>query len=306
MNTDLKARAEALLAALKVDGDLLDEDERVTVAFIALHGTFGEDGCVQGAGDLTTLPDQLIAALAAVDQAADSVVSLTLPTGTRITPPHRDSEQALLSLVLALSANETDASDYTSGPSAKSIEDPQGCVDIARLGGYLDALDGVPQPGGDLAADGHALCVAGNHDVKLARKLRGRDVKLTHGLAESVAQLATQPASFSTEVADFLEGLIAHYVLDGGQVVVAHAGLQERLSPTAPVDGSAYEHTSEQAHDLPRSFLQALERLEHSADARRLLGDAFVEGYVAVKALEYDSFQREISAWERRWLVPQA
>jgi protein phosphatase len=78
-------------------------------------------------------------------------------------------------------------------------------------------------------ADGHALCVAGNHDVKLARKLRGRDVKLTHGLAESVAQLATQPAAFSTQVADFLEGLIAHYVLDGGRLVVAHAGLKEEM-----------------------------------------------------------------------------
>ncbi|HRI48702.1 MAG TPA: protein kinase [Pseudomonadota bacterium] len=65
--------------------------------------------------------DQLIAALAAVDQATDSVVSLTLPTGTRITPPHRDSEQALLSLVLALSANETDASDSTVLPGSVPI-----------------------------------------------------------------------------------------------------------------------------------------------------------------------------------------
>jgi len=92
------------------------------------------------------------------------------------------------------------------------------------------------------------------------------------------------------------------YLAIAASLAAGLAGLQERLAPTAPVDGSAYDHS----HDLPRSFLQALERLERSADARRLLGDAFVEGYVAVKALEHDSFQREISAWERRWLVAQA
>ena len=39
-----------------------------------------------------------------------------------------------------------------------------------------------------------------------------------------------------------------------------------------------------------------------SAMARALLGDAFVTGYCAVKALEYQSFLHEISAWERRFL----
>ena len=32
---------------------------------------------------------------------------------------------------------------------------------------------------------GAALCVPGNHDMKLMRKLRGKDVQITHGLAES-------------------------------------------------------------------------------------------------------------------------
>lgn len=42
-----------------------------------------------------------------------------------------------------------------------------------------------------------------------------------------------------------------------------------------------------------------------SASRRRLLGDAFVTGYCAVKALECESYQSEISAWERRFLLPQ-
>ena len=37
-------------------------------------------------------------------------------------------------------------------------------------------------------------CVPGNHDMKLMRKLDGRDVQITHGLAESLAQLEARAA----------------------------------------------------------------------------------------------------------------
>ena len=38
-----------------------------------------------------------------------------------------------------------------------------------------------------MVAAGTALAVPGNHDLKLVRKLRGKDVRVTHGLAESLA-----------------------------------------------------------------------------------------------------------------------
>ncbi len=76
----------------------------------------------------------------------------------------------------------------------------------------------------NMIAGGRALCVAGNHENKLLRHLRGRQVQLTHGLAETVAQLAADPVD---GLAPFLDGLISHYVLDGGRLVVAHAGLKE-------------------------------------------------------------------------------
>ena len=77
--------------------------------------------------------------------------------------------------------------------------------------------------------DGDALCIPGNHENKLLRALRGRKVQITHGLAESLEQLNAEPEEFRDAVEQFLDGLISHYVLDEGRLVVAHAGLTERL-----------------------------------------------------------------------------
>ncbi|MFC4454859.1 metallophosphoesterase [Deinococcus sonorensis] len=76
---------------------------------------------------------------------------------------------------------------------------------------------------------GTALCVAGNHDDKLRRALAGRAVSRTHGLEVSLAQLDREPGPFRTQVRTFLGALPSHYVLDGGRLVVAHAGLPERF-----------------------------------------------------------------------------
>lgn len=76
---------------------------------------------------------------------------------------------------------------------------------------------------------GQALCVPGNHDMKLLRKLKGKDVLVAHGLAESLSQLEREPAEFVESVVRFLETLASHYVLDGGKLVVAHAGMKEEL-----------------------------------------------------------------------------
>ena len=80
-----------------------------------------------------------------------------------------------------------------------------------------------------VVAQGTGLVVPGNHDTKLMRKLRGRDVRVTHGLAESLEQLDREPPEFRGQVADFIDALVSHYVLDDGKLVVAHAGLKESL-----------------------------------------------------------------------------
>jgi protein phosphatase len=109
---------------------------------------------------------------------------------------------------------------------------------------------------------GAGYCVLGNHDDKLLRWLKcereiadstarnlsvenGGDpsseqekapldskapravnkVKLTYGLEQSVAQLATETQEFRDQLLEFIPELPSHLVLDGGRLVVAHAGL---------------------------------------------------------------------------------
>ena len=141
------------------------------------------------------------------------------------------------------------------------IGDVHGCYEelaalLGRLGyrveGYGQTVEAIAPPGrkavfvGDLVdrgpmipdvlrlvmrmvEGGAAFCVPGNHDMKLVRKLKGRDVQLTHGLADSVTQLDREPPEFKQAVMKFLDDLVSHYVFDDGKLVVAHAGMKEEM-----------------------------------------------------------------------------
>ncbi len=84
-----------------------------------------------------------------------------------------------------------------------------------------------------MVAAGTAFAVCGNHEDKLLRALRGRNVRVSHGLERSLEQLAAEPEEFRAAAAKFIDGLVGHYVLDGGRLVVAHAGLSEKLQGRA-------------------------------------------------------------------------
>ncbi|WP_327267958.1 polynucleotide kinase-phosphatase [Streptomyces sp. NBC_01218] len=82
-----------------------------------------------------------------------------------------------------------------------------------------------------MVASGDALCVSGNHENKLSRYLKGRKVQHSHGLAETIEQLEREDGrdpEFRARAEEFVAGLVSHYVLDGGDLVVCHAGLPEK------------------------------------------------------------------------------
>ncbi|MGH1340242.1 MAG: polynucleotide kinase-phosphatase [Nannocystales bacterium] len=125
--------------------------------------------------------------------------------------------------------------EITGSREEPAVKPPQG-----RRAVFLgDLVDRGPDSPGvlrlvmSMVASGAAICIPGNHEVKLLKKLRGKNVRLSHGLAETVGQLSGEPEEFHEQVAEFINGLVSHYVLDDGRLVVAHAGLREEYQGRA-------------------------------------------------------------------------
>lgn len=76
-----------------------------------------------------------------------------------------------------------------------------------------------------IVESGQGYCVVGNHDDKFRRWLAGRKVSVTHGLEATIEQFEREPDHFHRQVAAFIDTLPSHLILDGGDLVVAHAGL---------------------------------------------------------------------------------
>ncbi|MEY2562410.1 MAG: hypothetical protein QOH88_603 [Verrucomicrobiota bacterium] len=79
---------------------------------------------------------------------------------------------------------------------------------------------------------GQAFCVPGNHDIKFMRAVWGKDVQITHGLADSLQQFEAcelNHAGIRRVAAEFIDSLVSHYVFDDGKLVVAHAGMKEEM-----------------------------------------------------------------------------
>lgn len=118
--------------------------------------------------------------------------------------------------------------DYE-GEAAVSATHPEGrqAVFVGDLVDRGPDTPGVLRLVMGMVAAGSALCVSGNHEAKLVRALKGANVTVAHGLAESLAQLEAESDEFRTAALQFMDGLISHFVLDNGRLVVAHAGLKE-------------------------------------------------------------------------------
>ena len=76
---------------------------------------------------------------------------------------------------------------------------------------------------------GTGLCVEGNHDNKFGRWLGGANVKTGHGLQQSIDQMDGESPAFKAQVRTFIARLPPYLWLDGGKLVVAHAGLKQDM-----------------------------------------------------------------------------
>jgi protein phosphatase len=143
-----------------------------------------------------------------------------------------DELEELLAL-LGYDVVEQDAGAFPEGGPVYAHPDGRKAVFVGDLVDrgprILDAVQLVR----NMVEHGTALCVPGNHDQKLVRALRGRDVRITHGLDRSLREIDILPdgqrEAARDEVVRFLDSLISHYVFDDGNLVVAHAGLKEEM-----------------------------------------------------------------------------
>ncbi|HUO15198.1 MAG TPA: polynucleotide kinase-phosphatase [Verrucomicrobiae bacterium] len=139
----------------------------------------------------------------------------------------------LLELMAALGYQvvREDASSIARQDAAFSVVPPDGRK-LVFVGDLVDRGPSTPDVlrlAMTMVDAGQAFCVPGNHDIKLVKALKGRDVQLTHGLAESLQQLEKEPAEFRAQALKFLDDLVSHYVFDDGKLIVAHAGMKESM-----------------------------------------------------------------------------
>ena len=89
------------------------------------------------------------------------------------------------------------------------------------------------------------------------------------------------------------------YLAMAATLACGYLGMVEQLTPSEPTTDSAWNV----AHELPRHLEDAIERMRACTPMREVLGESFVDAFCAVKELEYATYNRVISSWEREHLL---
>src|SRR5260221_10785286 len=85
----------------------------------------------------------------------------------------------------------------------------------------------------DMREAGDALLVIGNHDHKFMRWLRGRPVRIAHGLATTIGQLSALPEPERSALMREADALFAsasgYLLLNGARLVVTHGAIHDDM-----------------------------------------------------------------------------
>jgi predicted kinase len=120
-------------------------------------------------------------------------------------------------------------------PRGRRRAPPEGRAAVRRRPGRpRPGLARRAAPGDGHGRGRHAICVPGNHEQKLARKLRAATSSSPTACRRRWSSSNARAEEFAAEVRPFIDGLVSHYVLDGGKLVVAHAGLKEAYQGRRP------------------------------------------------------------------------
>ncbi|WP_373989173.1 glutamine synthetase family protein [Duganella sp. BuS-21] len=89
------------------------------------------------------------------------------------------------------------------------------------------------------------------------------------------------------------------YLAMAATLACGYLGMTQGLKPSAPTPGGA-EHVHDQ---LPRNLEDAIQRLRECKPLSEILGELFVQAFCEVKELEFATYSRVISSWEREHLM---
>jgi glutamine synthetase len=89
------------------------------------------------------------------------------------------------------------------------------------------------------------------------------------------------------------------YLAIAGTLVAGYLGMKQKLDPTDPYPGNAYQEEI----TIARSLEEALRTIDEDDAVVDILGENFIRAYRSVKLTEYEAFNRTISSWEREHLL---
>tara|TARA_R110002110_G_scaffold205066_7_gene417251 strand:+ start:406263 stop:407612 length:1350 start_codon:yes stop_codon:yes gene_type:complete len=91
------------------------------------------------------------------------------------------------------------------------------------------------------------------------------------------------------------------YLAFAATLASGYLGMEQKLKPTEPHQGTANEDEVEVA----RTLEEGLRHLQDSAEINEVFGELFLRAYAAVKLDEFEEFNQVISSWEREHLLLQ-
>jgi glutamine synthetase len=89
------------------------------------------------------------------------------------------------------------------------------------------------------------------------------------------------------------------YIAIATSLACGYLGMKNKIIPSDPLATSAYD----EPFQLSRHWYRSLQKLMDCEPLREVLGERFVENYIAVKEVEFDNFLNVISPWEREHLL---
>ena len=168
--------------------------------------------------------------------------------------------------------------------------------DSARLSPMGEAyLAGIV----DLAKDLTALYLPTVNSYKRTEGGSWAGSSATWGTDNRTVAVRSIPSSgAAARVENRIAGADANpYLVIAASLAAGLHGISKGLIPPAPIIGNAYEQ-ADSSTALPHTLEAAADRLETSTTARTLLGDAFVDHFVATRRWEVRQFRSAVTEWE--------